>query len=200
MRVPYKLIARDALTDVKIKNAKPKKTRYRLSDAHGLALEVSPAGGKHWRYRYRLDGKENLFAGGAWSNSPAGETKEGGSGAQGRWSTDIGRSSRCASAVARRCKGAGLHPRVANRARGLVAEHSRAETFDAVATEFIAKRGKDWTDGHRARVKRFLERDISPNIGALPIRSVQTSHLLALLRKVEALGCRHHCCIGSWLP
>ncbi|MGZ5906627.1 MAG: Arm DNA-binding domain-containing protein, partial [Reyranella sp.] len=65
-----------ALTDRSIRNAKPKARRYRLSDAHGLALEVSTAGGRYWRYRYRLDGRENIFAAGEWCSAPYGETIE----------------------------------------------------------------------------------------------------------------------------
>src|SRR5580704_5731814 len=53
-----------ALSDVKIRTAKPKAHRYRLTDSHGLSIEVSPSSTpsepkKYWRYRYRLGGKEN---------------------------------------------------------------------------------------------------------------------------------------------
>ena len=53
-----------ALTDAKIRNAKPRAHRYRLADTHGLSLEISPTGNRFWRYRYRINGKENLFAAG----------------------------------------------------------------------------------------------------------------------------------------
>jgi integrase len=173
-----------ALTDIKIKNAKAKAQRYRLSDANGLAVEVTPAGGKYWRYRYRLNGKENLFAGGEWSGSPVGEKPEEAQArrADGRLTlaeARIGRQQWRADVKA------GLHPRVAAQARELIGEHSRAQTFDAVAAEFIEKRGKEWSQGHRDNLKRFLERDISPGVGSLPIRSIQTSQLLTLLRRVE---------------
>lgn len=45
------------LSDPKVKNAKPEeKTRW-LSDGRGLSLEITPQGGKRWRYRYRINGK-----------------------------------------------------------------------------------------------------------------------------------------------
>jgi integrase len=53
------------LTDLKIKSAKPAERAYKLSDGGGLFLLVKPSGGKLWRWKYRLDGKENLFAIGA---------------------------------------------------------------------------------------------------------------------------------------
>ena len=63
-----------ALSDARIRNAKGRATRYRLSDSHGLSIEITPAGNKYWRYRYRIDGRENLFAAGEWCQAPAGET------------------------------------------------------------------------------------------------------------------------------
>jgi hypothetical protein len=48
------------LTQLQIKNAKPREKPYKLADGGGLYLEVTPAGGKHWRMKYRQpNGKEN---------------------------------------------------------------------------------------------------------------------------------------------
>lgn len=54
------------LTDVKIRQAKPGPSPIKMTDGGGLHLEVRPNGSKLWRYRYRLDGKENTFAMGAY--------------------------------------------------------------------------------------------------------------------------------------
>ena len=43
------------LTEVKIKNIKPNGKIERYADGGGLYLEVSAAGGKHWRMKYRVD-------------------------------------------------------------------------------------------------------------------------------------------------
>jgi hypothetical protein len=51
-----------ALTNVDIKNAKPRDKSYRLYDEQGLYLEVTPAGGKLWRLKYRFGGKEKRLA------------------------------------------------------------------------------------------------------------------------------------------
>jgi hypothetical protein len=50
------------LTDTKARNAKPKLKQFKLFDTEGLFLIVSPAGGKWWRFKYRLDGKEKLLS------------------------------------------------------------------------------------------------------------------------------------------
>jgi len=49
------------LTDLQVKNAKPKDKEYKLSDGSGLYLLITPTGGKLWRYNYRFDGKEKTL-------------------------------------------------------------------------------------------------------------------------------------------
>ena len=51
-----------ALTNVDIKSAKPRDKSYRLYGEKGLYLEVTPAGGKLWRLKYRLGGKGKRLA------------------------------------------------------------------------------------------------------------------------------------------
>ena len=50
------------LTDVKVRQVRATGKPCKLTDSNGLYLEVMPSGVKHWRYRYRISGKENLFA------------------------------------------------------------------------------------------------------------------------------------------
>lgn len=50
------------LTDVAIRNAKPRPKPYKLGDSLGLFLLVQPAGGKLWRLKYRVDGKEKKLS------------------------------------------------------------------------------------------------------------------------------------------
>jgi hypothetical protein len=51
-----------SLTIVAINHAKPKDKTYRLYDEKGLYLEVTKAGGKLWRLKYRIGGKEKRLA------------------------------------------------------------------------------------------------------------------------------------------
>lgn len=55
-----------ALTDVAIRNAKPAAKAYKLSDAAGLHLLITPAGGKSWRLKFRVIGKEKSLSFGGW--------------------------------------------------------------------------------------------------------------------------------------
>ncbi len=51
-----------ALTELAIKHLKPKEKLYRVTDSHGLCLEVTPAGNKLWRYRFYHLGKAQMTA------------------------------------------------------------------------------------------------------------------------------------------
>ena len=51
-----------ALTDIAIRQAKPAAKQHKFADGAGLYLLVTPAGGKLWRLKYRLVGKEKLLA------------------------------------------------------------------------------------------------------------------------------------------
>jgi|ERR1035437_394563 hypothetical protein len=50
------------LTVKEIASAKPLSKPFRLYDSGGLYLEVSPAGGKWWRLKYRVNGKEKRLS------------------------------------------------------------------------------------------------------------------------------------------
>uniref|UniRef100_UPI000AC3E756 Arm DNA-binding domain-containing protein n=2 Tax=Pseudomonadota TaxID=1224 RepID=UPI000AC3E756 len=46
------------LTDLKVRSAKSTDRDWKLSDGGGLFLLVKATGGKLWRWKYRLQGKE----------------------------------------------------------------------------------------------------------------------------------------------
>lgn len=50
------------LTELAIKALKPKAIRYYVGDNRGLWLEVFPTGRMAWRYRYRLNGRQEKIA------------------------------------------------------------------------------------------------------------------------------------------
>lgn len=50
------------LNATQVKQTKPKDKPQKLTDGGGLYLEIKPNGGRFWRYRYKLLGKENTYA------------------------------------------------------------------------------------------------------------------------------------------
>lgn len=51
-----------ALSDMKVRSAKPEAKAYKLTDGDGMVLLVHPNGSKYWRLRYRFGGKEKMLA------------------------------------------------------------------------------------------------------------------------------------------
>ena len=52
-----------ALTALKIGTIKPDANKIqRLFDGRGLYLEIAPSGGKWWRLKYRIGGKEKRLS------------------------------------------------------------------------------------------------------------------------------------------
>lgn len=50
------------LTEIKLRAIKPGEKVQRYYDTLGMYLEVTPSGGKYWRLKYRIDGKEKRAA------------------------------------------------------------------------------------------------------------------------------------------
>ncbi len=163
------------LTDSKIRNTKPGEKPIKLTDSGGLYLEVRPTGAKLWRYRYRIAGKENVFAVGEYFNDKRG----------GHISLDEARTERDKARVLVR---QAIHPSHNRRAVRLATHAENANTFEAVAREWIAKKKPAWTAYYLRQVERFLASDVFPYIGNLPIRNVTAAHLLEIVQRVEGRG------------
>ncbi|MEY4589996.1 MAG: hypothetical protein RL497_2072 [Pseudomonadota bacterium] len=56
------MAASNKLSDVAVKQAKPKEKPYTLPDGEGMYLEVMPNGSKYWRVKYRFGSKEKRLA------------------------------------------------------------------------------------------------------------------------------------------
>ena len=166
MRVSKLRYPQVPLTDTRIRNAKPSAKPVKLTDGGGLYLEVRPNGPKLWRYRYRIAGKENIFAIGDHPTVSLADARQ-------------------QRQDARKLVNKGIHPSHHRRAERLATRADNANTFEAVAREWIAKSGANWTPYYRRQVTRFLEANVFPNIGDLPIRSVKAAHLLQIVKRVE---------------
>ncbi len=130
---------------------------------------MKPSGSKLWRYKYRIAGKENVFA-------------------IGEYPTVSLQGARAARDDARELVKKGLHPSHA-RQEVLSAQISEGKaTFRAVSDEWLEKKRKTWTERHFSEVLRMLEADAYPYIGNRPMRSITAHDVLALMRRVEERG------------
>jgi len=154
------------LSDTRIRASKARRKPYRLSDGRGLYLEVRPTGARLWRYRYRLSGKENLFAIGAYPEASLADARE-------------------ARDAARKLVREGVHPSHHRKMSQLQAAFRNANTFEAVAREWLAENKGAWVRASHRQRERLLERDVFPHIGALPMSQIQPSHAYAVLRRLQ---------------
>lgn len=163
------------LTDAKIRNTKPGDKPIRLPDGGWLYLEIRPSGAKLWRFRYRIAGKENIFAIGEYFSDKR----------EGHVSLDDARKERD---KARALVNQGIHPAHQRQAERLATHTESANTFEAVAREWIAKKKPGWTPYYLRQVERFMEADVFPKIGKHPIRNVTAAQLLEIVKAIEGRG------------
>ena len=156
------------LTDTAIRTAKPKPKPYKLADGHGLYLEVAPSGGKWWRLKYRLAGKEKRLSLGVY---PAVGLKE----------------ARARAAAAKEQLARGLDPSAERKAERAEVE-ATLNTFERVARDWFARQREGWTPRHAVTVLRRLEVHAFPELGQRPIAELGAPDFLAVLRQVEARG------------
>ena len=157
------------LSDVAIRAAKPGLKAVKLSDEKGLFLLIAPSGGKLWRFKYRIAGKEKKLALGRYPDVALKDARE-----------------RCAEA--RKLIAAGVDPSEKKRVDRIDATLKAATTFKAVADEYIAKCEREGRADVTVNKARWLLSLLEPALGPRPVDEVSPVELLAALRKVEARG------------
>jgi integrase len=162
-----------SLPDSKIRTAKPSDKNYKLTDGAGLYLEVRTSGTKLWRYRYRIAGKENLFAIGEYGDEQPKISL-----------ADARTAARAARALVKQ----GIHPSHDRKLSQLATHNENANTFEAVAVEWIERTKTGSTDYYRKQIERVFKADVFPVVGKLPIRKVTAAHILKIIRSIEARG------------
>lgn len=157
------------LTDTAARNAKPGAKPARLFDSGGLYLEVSPNGGKWWRLKYRVGGKEKRISLGTYPSTSLKQARE-------------------RRDEARQLIAAGLDPSAQRQAEKRRAELDAADSFRHVALAWMRHQCAGWAPRTREKVEASMEADVFPDLGALPLAVVRPRHVLDVVRKVEARG------------
>lgn len=166
-----------ALTSIKISKSKPvEKKTQRLFDGRGLYLEIAPSGGKWWRLKYRIGGKEKRLSLGVYT-------------AVGSNAVEVSlEAARKAAEAARQLVRNGVDPSQDRKAEKLRLAHQSESTFEVVAREWHGKQSAAWVPAHAERVLKRLERYIFPSLGHRPIAELEAPELLGALRVIEARG------------
>jgi len=154
-----------SLTEVAIRAAKGRAKAYKLYDEKGLFLLVKPAGGKLWRLKYYYDRAEKLLS-------------------LGRYPDVSLKSARTRRDEARHLVAEGVDPSAKRKAE----KDSRADTFGAIAEEWLLTKKEALSEGTWQRDHDQLVKMAGPFIGARPIREIEAPQLLSVLRSIESKG------------
>ena len=165
-------LANMALTDVAIRNAKPGAKAIKLADGGGMFLLVTPAGGKLWRLKYRIDGREKLLAIGAYPEIGLGEARR-------------------RREEARELIALGKDPSREKQRDKVRARVQAADTFAAICDEYCEKRRRDGSKGWAPATairSEYLLSLVCGSIGKLPIGEIEPADVLTAIRRIEGKG------------
>ena len=154
------------LTDAKIRNLKH---HGKHADGLGLYLELTPAGGRYWRMKYRFGGKEKRLAFGVYPDVSL-------------------KDARARRDQARRALEAGTDPGEQRKAIKAKAAHESANTLEAVTRDWLAHQADKWAPRTHVRILASLAADIFPTLGARPMASITPRELMAVVQRIEARG------------
>lgn len=157
------------LTDVACKSSAARVSSYKVSDGEGLTLVIKPSGSKLWQLRYRFVGIEKTLSLGQY---PLVTLKE----------------ARAAAQLARKLVSQGGDPSAQKKAARLALVDSYANTFEAVALEWLEQRRHEWTDAHAELTIKSLRDNVFDDLGNVPINEIDAPRLLLVLRKIERRG------------
>jgi integrase len=158
------------LTDTAVKNAKPADKTLRIYDEGRLYLEISTAGGKLWRLKYRFGGKEKTLALGKYPLISLKEARERRDEAKKRLAqgTDPGEL------------------RKAQKAAGL---ERAANSFEVIARMWHGVNAPKWSQGNVEKVITCLEKDVFPWLGGKSVDGgIEPPDVLRVCRRIADRG------------
>lgn len=155
------------LTDTQIRKAKPVEKPYKLTDSNGLYIVINPNGSKLWRYRFRIDGKESVFAIGAYPDVSLAEARE-------------------KRKEARLLVQQGINPAKDRAEKKRQNAHQNRNTFEAIAEEYLAS--KTISEGGIKAIHRMLRKYAYPIIGDTPITKVTPRQIMECLDVCKEKG------------
>jgi len=157
------------LTELQVKNAKPRDKEYKLSDSRGLYLLVRPNGSKLWQCRYWLDKKERKASFGPYPETSLAEAR-----------------AQCDELKKMRAKG--IDPLEEKKAREAAAQIAKANSFESTARAWFAKWSRGKSVRHADYVKRRLETDVFPVLGARPVAAIKAPEVVHMVQRIEQRG------------
>lgn len=155
------------LTDAQIRKIKPLEKKKRYTDEKGLYLEVTPAGGKFWRLKYRFNGRESTLTIGSYPEISL---------AQARRSRDEARIQLYQN----------IDPNAVKNQR--LQQINENTLFQILAMEWMEDRKAVIKDATYLRDLSVFEKDLFPYIGKMPIDQIKGKDIFACAKRIEERG------------
>lgn len=153
-----------------VQNVKPGEKPQKLFDGGGLYLLIQPTGGKLWRLKYRIGGKEKLLSLGVYPQVGLKEARD--------------RRDKARQDIAQ-----GIDPSNKRKAEKTSRATLAANSFEVVAREWhLTIHKPKVSEGHAARTLVRLEQDVFPWLGAEPVATITPPKLLEAMRRIESRG------------
>lgn len=157
------------LTDIQVRNAKADGKPRKLTDANGLYLYISAAGGKSWRLDYNFFGKRKTLTLGSYPTLTLAEA----------------RSQRD---EAKRKLAEGLDPSLAKKRQQLEAKAAAGNTFGLIANEFIDKLRRDKRAEPTVAKNTWMLTVLAAKLAPYPITQITAKDVLSVLTAIEKSG------------
>lgn len=154
------------LTDVKLRTLT---TLGKHFDGAGLYLEVTPAGGRYWRLKYRHGGKEKRLSFGVYPEVSLKTARE-------------------RRTEARAILDRGEDPGTLKREEKAKTEREAAVTFEAVAREWLGHQSTGWAARTEGAIRTSLETELFPKIGARPMAQLRPRDVMPIIKAIETRG------------
>ena len=172
------------LTELSIKQAKPKEKQYKLTDGEGMYLRVYPNGSKYWQLQYWFDGKQKILSIGVWPDVSLINAREKRYEAKKKIKDGI-------NPIEEKRK---ERQDTLDQAHKVNLETQKQKTtFRLVAQEWYKRVSLQWTEKHSKNVLRSLQYYVYPDFGERPISEITKQDVIANLRKLESKGIHETC-------
>jgi len=174
----------DKLTEITIRQAKPKLKQYKLFDGGGMFLLVHPNGSKYWRMKFKFEGKSKLASFGIWPDISLKEARGERYEAKKKLNDGI-------NPIEEKRKERQDNLDRANKFR--LEEIKKTITFKKVSIEWHKRQTLNWTEKHAGDVLNSLKHHVYPDLGEKPISNITKQDVITNLRKIEAADMHETC-------